>query len=89
MAMNDMFADILKKAIPPEVMALLTKEKIEEFVAQIRTAAEKLNQRLSAIEETQTKILEYMENDNRNSNRKPKRAGNTSDTNGSSSSGSD
>ena len=78
MAMNDMFADILKKAIPPEVMALLTKEKIEEFVAQIRTAAEKLNQRLSAIEESQTKILEYMENDNRNSGRKPKRTGNGS-----------
>lgn len=55
--LNDMLADILKKALPPEVMEMLSSEKIKELGEQIKAAATNLRESLARIESNQ---LMYM-----------------------------
>lgn len=67
MGINDMLADMLKKAIPAEVAALLTEEKIKGFGVQAKTFIEDLRAGLARIEADQKVILmklEGIENDN-------------------------
>lgn len=61
--MNDMIADILKKAIPPEVMAMLTPEKMQEIGDRINATVKDWNDRLDRIEATQQRILERLPDD--------------------------
>lgn len=68
--MNDMIADILKKAIPPEVMAMLTPEKLQEIGDRFNATVTQWDERLSNIEAFQTRILELLENDS--NRRKPR-----------------
>ena len=68
--MNDMIADILKKAIPPEVMAMLTAEKMQEIGDRINATVTQWDERFTNIEQTQTRILELLENDSNGSGKR-------------------
>jgi hypothetical protein len=52
-AMEDMLAKMLQKALPPELMALLTPANIEEFGNNIAAFAAEIRERLSNIEAKQ------------------------------------
>jgi hypothetical protein len=79
--MNDMLADMLKKAIPQEVQDMLTAERLKEigdkanaFVADIRGSLDRIEARLVVIEarlENPT-IEEGSVNDGNSSERKPR-----------------
>ena len=60
-AMSDMLGDILKKALPPEVMAMLTPENMQEFGNKANAFISEMRSSLHSIEETQTLILKKME----------------------------
>lgn len=60
-AMEDMLASMLKKAMPPEVAALLTPEKINEFGERINAFLVHVTTQLAAIQGTQDEILKKME----------------------------
>lgn len=74
--MEDMIADMLRKAIPPEVMAMLTAEKLKEigekataFVEDIRGSLDYIKAQNVTTHEMQSALLariEVLENDNRN-----------------------
>jgi hypothetical protein len=51
--MSEMFADMLKKAIPPEVAAMLTEEKLKEFGEKANAFVSDLRMSLDQIKETQ------------------------------------
>lgn len=79
-ALDNMLADMLKKALPPEVMEMLAPEKINEFgekinafIVDIRQGQQAINERLDKIET----ILERFENeqDNNSSSKRGKSAG--------------
>lgn len=74
--MQDMVADMLKKSIPPEVMAMLTPEKLTEigekanaFVTDIRTSLDFIKAQNVTTHELQNAILAKLEaTDNDNGN---------------------
>ena len=68
--MNDMIADILKKAIPPEVMAMLTPEKMQEIGDRINATVTQWDERFTRIEESNARILELLENDSNGSGKR-------------------
>ena len=75
--MQDMVADMLKKSIPPEVMAMLTPEKLKEigekanaFVTDIRQSLDYIKVQNATTHELQNAILAKLEatdNDDGNS----------------------
>lgn len=60
-AMSDMLGDILKKALPPEVMAMLTPENIKELGDKANGFISEVRNTLTNIENTQALILKRME----------------------------
>lgn len=68
-AMSDMLGDILKKAIPAEVAAMLTPENINAIGEKANAFITEMRGSIHNIEETQSLILkriERMENGGRN-----------------------
>lgn len=59
--MSDMFADVLKKMVPPEVMAMLTPEKISEFGERLNAVVSDIRDRMDRIEAKQNDILVAIE----------------------------
>ena len=60
-AMSDMLGDMLKKAIPPEVAAMLTPENMNAIGEKANAFIIEVRSTLSSIEETQTLILKRLE----------------------------
>lgn len=60
-AMSDMLGDMLKKAIPPEVAAMLTPENMNAIGEKANAFIAELRSTLSSIEETQSLILKRIE----------------------------
>lgn len=60
-AMSDMLGDVLKKALPPEVMALLTPENMQEIGNKANAFIHEMRSSLHSIEETQSLILKKLE----------------------------
>lgn len=60
-AMSDMLGDMLKKALPPEVMAMLTPENIKEIGDKANAFIVEVRGTLENIEDTQLLILKRME----------------------------
>lgn len=67
-ALEKMVADLLVKALPPEVMALLSPENIKQFGDTINGYIADTRERLERIEQGQKIILERLDNDNRRNN---------------------
>lgn len=90
--MSDMLADVLKKSLPPEVMAMLTPENMQAFknnaealvmelrsgIANCQSQNTATHATLDNIVEKLAVIMERTENDGRDGNRKPRaRSGNS------------
>lgn len=76
--MQEMLADMLKKSLPPEVMELLTPEKIKEFGERANAFISDLRSGLDRIEAGQKETLARLENlerivadDRRNCSKRP------------------
>ena len=65
--MSEMLGDMLKKALPPEVIELLTPEKVQEFGERANSFINDLRASLTRIEENQQHILERLNNGGYNS----------------------
>lgn len=83
-AMENALASMLQKAIPPEILAALAPEKLEEYKNGVRAAWLAHKEQLDRIEATQVIILEELRNgrtgnDNSNSRGSRKR-GNGNDS---------
>lgn len=63
--MTDMLNDMITKAIPPEVMALISPENIKDIGDKIGAFMTELRDRLSAIEAAQLQMIERMDNGER------------------------
>lgn len=78
--MSDMFADIIKKAIPPEVLEMLSPEKLKEIGEQANGYAVYLKDHLDNIDNEIVSInsklsyivkkLEELNNERNNSNKR-------------------
>lgn len=60
-AMSDMLGDMLKKAIPPEVAAMLTPENINAIGEKANAFILEVRSTLNSIKETQSLILKRIE----------------------------
>lgn len=59
--MEKMLASMLSNMVPPEVLAALSPEKIQEYSDGIKTLIVSFQMRLDALEDTQLKILDLLE----------------------------
>jgi hypothetical protein len=78
--LNDMLADMFKKALPPEVMAMLSPEKITELGEKVTAFITDVRERLDRIEEKQIQIIGMLATEAENGPGKSsgKRSGNAS-----------
>lgn len=60
-AMSDMLGDMLKKAIPPEVAAMLTPENMNAIGEKANTFIMEMRSSLKSIEDNQILILKKLE----------------------------
>lgn len=60
-AMGDMLGDILKKALPPEVMAMLTPENMQDIGNKANAFIAEMRSSLKSIEDNQLLILKKLE----------------------------
>lgn len=60
-AMSDMLGDILKKALPAEVMAMLTPENVQEIGNKANAFITEMRGSMKSIEDNQTLILKKLE----------------------------
>lgn len=60
-AMSDMLGDVLRKALPAEVMAMLTPENMREIGNKANAFIQEMRSSLRSIEETQSLILKKLE----------------------------
>jgi len=85
--MNDMLGDMLKKAIPAEVLAMMTPENMAAFKANAESLVVELREGIAKVQLQNIEILERLERienvgrDDSSSARKP-RAGNAGQRNG-------
>lgn len=63
MSMNDMLADMLKKAIPPEVMELLSKEQIEAMGEKINAFVLDIRENFGTVIANQMVIIQRQADD--------------------------
>ena len=61
-AMDKMLGDMLKKAIPPEVLEMLSQENISAFVESANAFKISIESKLDNILENQSVIIERLEN---------------------------